>query len=103
MRVSEKCHPGFGCGIEPRSSCTEGMCATNVPLHIHNSLVFLNLFIGIDLALMMQANHSIMSYGTFGMWGALLAGGQVTVPNTHYYEGSIQYIVQANLTNFVFI
>ena len=35
MRVSKKCHPGFGCGIEPRSSHTEGVCATNAPLHIH--------------------------------------------------------------------
>jgi hypothetical protein len=30
-----KCHPGFGCGIEPRSSPTKGVCATNAPLHIH--------------------------------------------------------------------
>ena len=34
MRASEKCHPGFGCGIEPRSSRTEGVCATDAPLHI---------------------------------------------------------------------
>ncbi len=34
MRASEKCHPGIGCWIEPRSSRTEGMCATDAPLHI---------------------------------------------------------------------
>ena len=35
MSASEKCHPGIGCWIEPRSSCTEGVCATDAPLHIH--------------------------------------------------------------------
>ncbi len=35
MRASEKCHLGFGCGIEPRSSRTEAVCATDAPLHIH--------------------------------------------------------------------
>ena len=35
MRVfPKKCHPGFGCRIEPRSSRTEGVCATDAPLHI---------------------------------------------------------------------
>jgi hypothetical protein len=34
-------------------------------------------FSGIDLALLAQANHSILTYGTFGMWGALLAGLQL--------------------------
>jgi hypothetical protein len=34
MRASEKCHPGIGCRIKPRSSHTEGVCATDAPLHI---------------------------------------------------------------------
>ena len=33
------------------------------------------------MALLSLADHSILSYGTFGMWGALLAGeGEVTLP-----------------------
>ena len=33
------------------------------------------------MALLSLADHSILSYGTFGMWGALLAGyGDVTLP-----------------------
>ena len=28
MRASKKCHPGFGCRIKPRSSCTRVLCAT---------------------------------------------------------------------------
>ena len=35
-----KCHPGFGCGIEPRSSCTGVVCATMCaiphPLSLNN-------------------------------------------------------------------
>ncbi len=34
MRASAKCHPEFGCGIEPRASCTIGLCPTDAPLHI---------------------------------------------------------------------
>ena len=33
--------------------------------------------VGEDLALLAACNHSIISYGTFGMWAALLAGGEV--------------------------
>jgi len=33
---------------------------------------------------MSQANHSIMTYGTFGMWGALLAGLQKFFFFTNY-------------------
>jgi len=38
--------------------------------------------IGEDLALLISCNHTIMSFGTFGMWGSLLAGGQVVVPSS---------------------
>ena len=34
--------------------------------------------VGEDLALLAACNHSIISYGTFGMWAAILAGGEVT-------------------------
>ena len=27
-----------------------------------------------------KCNHSIIDYGTFGMWGALLSGGEIVVP-----------------------
>ena len=29
-------------------------------------------FLAIDMALLSLADHSILSYGTFGLWGALL-------------------------------
>lgn len=74
-------------------------CIYSIFVSVNNHLAFP----GIDLALLSQANHSIMSYGTFGMWGAFLAGGDVTVPESHRNEGSIGYILAANLTNFIFL
>ena len=38
--------------------------------------------IGDDLALLAACNHTILSYGTFGQWGALLAGGKVVISDT---------------------
>ena len=32
--------------------------------------------IGYDLALLSQSNHNILTRGTFGMWAALLCGGE---------------------------
>ncbi|CAH1114378.1 unnamed protein product [Psylliodes chrysocephalus] len=40
----------------------------------------------LDVAIMASCNHSIIDYGTFGQWGALLAGGE-----TVYYEISSKY------------
>lgn len=38
--------------------------------------------IGDDLALLAACNHTILSYGTFGQWGALLAGGRTVISST---------------------
>ena len=35
---------------------------------------------GVDLAVLARCNHSIVDYGTFGMWAALLAGGKIVLP-----------------------
>lgn len=37
--------------------------------------------VGEDLALLANCNHTIMSFGTFGLWGAMLAGGNVVLPS----------------------
>jgi hypothetical protein len=59
---------------------------------------------GIDLALLSQANHSIMTYGTFGLWGGLLAGGQLACPKSHLdYETTRVYLKPANLSNVIYI
>ena len=38
--------------------------------------------IGDDLALLAACNHTILSYGTFGQWAALLAGGRTVISST---------------------
>ena len=35
------------------------------------------------MTLLSFANHSIQTYGTFGMWGALLSGGYSVLPESH--------------------
>ena len=41
-----------------------------------------------DMALLAQCNHSIMSVGTFGWWGAWFAGGETIYFNHSVREGS---------------
>jgi len=36
----------------------------------------------VDLSLLSLCSHSILDYGTFGMWGAIMAGGQTVVPRS---------------------
>ena len=43
--------------------------------------------LGVDLALLSLANHTVMDYGTFGLWGGLLAGGDIIAP-TGYTKGA---------------
>lgn len=38
-----------------------------------------------DFAIMTQCNDSIIDFGTFGLWGALLAGGETLVPNQNFF------------------
>ena len=38
--------------------------------------------IGDDLALLAACNHTIFSFGTFGQWAALLAGGKTVMSST---------------------
>ena len=54
-------------------------CRKNI---IHDRVIFPNLStssydpVVTDFILMTQANHSIYDYGSFGFWGAVLAGGK---------------------------
>ena len=56
-----------------------------------NQFHFTFNFTGMDLALLTHADHSILSYGTFGLWGALLANdGEVCMP-TGYSSHRINF------------
>eukprot|EP00095_Tigriopus_kingsejongensis_P007401 maker-scaffold112_size353035-snap-gene-2.34 protein:Tk07401 transcript:maker-scaffold112_size353035-snap-gene-2.34-mRNA-1 annotation:"hypothetical protein DAPPUDRAFT_307215" len=58
-----------------------------------------------DMCVMSKCNHSIIDYGTFGFWGAYLAGGH-TVLAHHIGTGintEVENIKPANLSNWHFI
>ena len=62
------------------------------------------LCIGVDLALLSLANHSIISYGTFAMWGAFLSNkGEVVMPKDHINTDVGQRIKMANISNWKFL
>ena len=35
-----------------------------------------------DLALLSSLNHTLIGYGSYGLWGGFLAGGEVVVPES---------------------
>ena len=63
-----------------------------------------DLFLATDLVLLSLADHSILTYGTYGMWGALLAKGGETIMSQDFMKTDIgSQIAAANLTNWKFI
>ena len=49
------------------------------------NIIFLlgSLSYGVDLCVLSMCNHSIVDYGSFGLWAALMAGGQIILPRGH--------------------
>ncbi len=84
------------------ANCDNYMFIALFPWHNYYQ-IRVNFFSGIDLALLSYANHSIMTYGTFGMWGALLAGGQATLPATHTRSKESQEILTGNVNGWIFL
>lgn len=50
-----------------------------------------------DLAILANCNHTVITYGTFGFWGAYLAGGEVL-----YFDKFLKPNTTFTLTNFLF-
>ena len=58
---------------------------------------------GVDLALLSLADHSILSYGTFGVWGSLLAGrGETIIPKDAQKTGIGQQVAKAKIPDWSF-
>ena len=62
---------------------------------------------GRDMALLSACNHSVVTVGTYGFWGAYLAGGTVLVPDEKAHlssaDGRVPLLVvqEAGATNWV--
>ena len=57
-----------------------------------------------DLALLSQADHAIMTYGTFALWGTLLSGdGLFLLPKSHKRGDVSLDIENAKMDRFIFI
>jgi galactoside 2-L-fucosyltransferase 1/2 len=60
-------------------------------LHGDDVVVMRNNSPGQDLAIMAACNHSIIDYGTYGMWGAILSGGDTFVYNlTNSHDSALE-------------
>ena len=59
--------------------------------------------VGVDLAVLSLAQHTIMDYGTFGLWAGLLAGGTIIAPTGYTKAGAespdMVWWRAANMTN----
>ncbi|KAF0304659.1 Galactoside 2-alpha-L-fucosyltransferase 2 [Amphibalanus amphitrite] len=64
---------------------------------------------GRDMALLSACNHSVVTVGTYGFWGAYLAGGTVLAPDEKAHlsraDGSVPLMVvqKAGATNWVML
>jgi galactoside 2-L-fucosyltransferase 1/2 len=60
-------------------------------LHVDDVVVIRNNSPAQDLAIMAACNHSIIDYGTYGMWGATLSGGDTFLYNlTNSYDAAFE-------------
>ena len=48
-------------------------------------VVLVILVVVLDIILLIQANHTIYDYGSFGFWGAVLAGGTTMVADGYRF------------------
>ena len=61
--------------------------------------------LGIDLALLSLSDHSIITYGTFAMWGSLLRkkDGLTVCPKDFAKTNVGREVKRANLQNWIFL
>ena len=74
-------------------------------IYIYTSIYILSFLLpGVDLALLSLSHHSIITYGTFSMWGAFFSSkGEVIMPKDHENTDVGENIKKANIPNWKFI
>ena len=63
-------------------------------------------FLETDLALLSLSNHSIITFGTFGLWGSLLGYGDsrlTIVPKDYRVTDIGKEVYKAKLPNWIFL
>ena len=72
---------------------------------MHNVKEIFIFIIGADLALLSLSDHSIITYGTFGMWGSLLGNNNgVTICPKEFAKTDVgKEVKRANLPNWIFL
>ena len=74
-----------------------------------NTILFFIFVKGLDLALLSLSNHSILSYGTFSMWGALFSqsnnnnNGEVLMPLNYAFTDIGSRINMTNIPRWKFL
>ena len=68
-----------------------------IPIGTHGDRAFEEAYgyngsVGTDLAVLVSCDHMIMTYGTFGVWAGLLAGGEVLMADEYGAQGSAKDI-----------
>lgn len=58
---------------------------------------------GIDLMTLSLANHTILTYGTYGQWGAFFAGGESVRPKSHLDTKESKDVLLADIPGWSFI
>ena len=62
-----------------------------------------DFFLGHDLAMLSLANISVLTYGTFGLWGAFLGNVEEIIVSQHMFKETKEgyELKEANLSNVV--
>ena len=62
-----------------------------------------DFFLGHDLAMLSLANISVLTYGTFGLWGAFLGNAEEIIVSQHMFTETKEgyELKEANLSNVV--
>jgi len=73
--------------------------------HKPNLAVKGSISYGVDLAVLSSCNHTVLDYGTFGLWAGLLAGGRVVLPSGYSNVNSPDMVwwEKSNLPNVEYI
>jgi len=66
-------------------------------------LISYKFSIGIDMVLLGLANHTILTYGTFGQWGTIFSGGQAVWPKSHQDLKESLEITNSKMKGWTFI